>query len=149
MCVGTPCGAPVVGAFVSKDTRRDTCRVWRGDTCNGCFWRTTAEDCARRCLPRLLWTYAVTMISGTMLSYAPLTPEWAGVPAISSCVVPDCRSCVSGESGRRRTPEEFRLCRTRLRDSRNQLAWLELHNPGSFVLPNVPNPENAGWYCHS
>ena len=107
------------GGCICEDTGRDTCGVWRGDTCNGCLWRTTAEDCARRCLPRLLWTYAVTMISGTMLSYAPLTPEWAGVSAISSCAVPDCRSCVSGESGRRRTPEEFGMCRTRLRDSRN------------------------------
>ena len=38
-------------------------------------------------LPRLLWTYAVTIICGT-LSYAPLTPVWAGVPAIPSCAVP-------------------------------------------------------------
>ena len=47
---------------------------------------------------------------------------------------------MSSVSGGRRTLEEFGLCRTRLRDSRSQLARLEIHSPGSFAVPNVPNP---------
>ena len=44
-----------------------TCGVWRGDTCYGCLWQTSTAYCSRRrCLPRLVRTYAVTMICGTL-----------------------------------------------------------------------------------
>ena len=36
-----------------------------------------------------------------------------------------------------------------LRDSRSQLARLEIHSPGSFVVPNVPNPGNNTSYSKS
>ena len=67
----------------------------------------------------------------------------------------DCRSFVSGE-GRPCTPMGIRGALSpvgysdpSLRDSRSQLARLEIHNPGTFIAANVSHPGEAEWYHHS
>ena len=61
----------------------------------------------------------------------------------------DYRRCVSGE-GRPRMPMGIRgalgpvgYSDPSLRDSRSQLARLDIHNPGTFVAANVSHPGEA------
>ena len=84
-----------------------------------------------------------------------LPPYGQGFQPFLAVQYQDYRSCVSGE-GRPRMPMGIRgalvpvvFFDPSLRDSRSQLARLEIHSPETFVAANVSHPEKAGWYHHS
>jgi len=103
------CGGHILRGTCAECGMRRGVPVWLPKERQYLLWVPLADLCGglreRRCLPRLLWTYAVTMICGLYRTHH-LPPNGQGFQPFLVVRYYDC-SCVYGE-GRPRTPMGIR-----------------------------------------